>query len=113
MGPPEFTGGNGELEANTDATDTLLQWDRRNSPAETDENVGGMGAAITLQWGRRNSPAETSRNGHGGDHRRRRFNGAAGIHRRKPMAVVEDEIADTALQWGRRNSPAETPAQPG
>ena len=65
MGPPEFTGGN-------------LRRSRLIS------NV-----SATLQWGRRNSPAETPRPRRRACRSRRGFNGAAGIHRRKPDALGE------------------------
>ena len=38
----------------------------------------------------------------------KRFNGAAGIHRRKPRLIATSGAAVSTLQWGRRNSPAET-----
>ena len=61
----------------------LLQWGRRNYPAETSV-VSGMLVvyARQLQWGRRNYPAETSESRCGLVFPRR-FNGAAGITRRK------------------------------
>ena len=208
MGPPEFTGGNVFMPGLAQAVVDLLQWGRRNSPAETSAGAAGWtlvevasmgppeftggntlsvlfpscrqfeasmgppeftgGNAVVghvqrspptlLQWGRRNSPAETVPrlpraravparfNGAAGIHRRKppsyqvmgmvwagRFNGAAGIHRRKHLREVGlpqgrlhasmgppeftggnvsrllgDAVAVGRLQWGRRNSPAET-----
>ena len=183
MGPPEFTGGN-PVDPITDTRAlAVLQWGRRNSPAETaiahhgadlgirasmgpPEFTGGnrrrsghpLRCAVMLQWGRRNSPAETSRRPEAGssvehasmgppeftggnqrmiggareadplasmgppeftggnllDHGAApdgagRFNGAAGIHRRKPCSAPGGSPPDCRLQWGRRNSPAETP----
>ena len=109
MGPPEFTGGNGGVH------------DVRSvgSPAASmgpPEFTGGnfvenellpfLGA---LQWGRRNSPAETRGRAASGWRAARRFNGAAGIHRRKLETRAEILRAHSRpLQWGRRNSPAET-----
>ena len=134
MGPPEFTGGNFEQERLQASLDALLQWGRRNSPAETspdDRSDAGAGRCF---------------NGAAGIHRRKRvnmydtadtinigFNGAAGIHRRKPrdrptppsrsprasmgppeftggnrMHMRPPAPQALPLQWGRRNSPAET-----
>ena len=59
MGPPEFTGGNDVPDARYLPPADGLQWGRRNSPAETP-----TGAASSRRW-------------------KARFNGAAGIHRRK------------------------------
>ena len=63
----------------------MLQWGRRNSPAETSSGWSGRSAnASRLQWGRRNSPAETYSPSDFAIAIRSCFNGAAGIHRRKP-----------------------------
>ena len=45
--------------------------------------------------------------------RTHRFNGAAGIHRRKLGGETVFIARTAALQWGRRNSPAETQADDG
>ena len=90
----------------------MLQWGRRNYPAETSkcqfcgsrEATASMGPpelpggndstdlaaarAEALQWGRRNYPAETC--------------GRSSASRRRSRS----------LQWGRRNYPAETAAPP-
>ena len=132
MGPPEFTGGNPNIRSGTYDQIPTLQWGRRNSPAETRPAHADRRCPPELQWGRRNSPAETGLAAGAVRRRRRGFNGAAGIHRRKPggmdpfhttglasMGPPEftggnarligrvTEIA-SVLQWGRRNSPAET-----
>ena len=157
MGPPEFTGGNGVNAALIEQARDELQWGRRNSPAETcpvcraysrircasmgpPEFTGGNRApslpsisSTELQWGRRNSPAETPQQCHRLVVDDFRFNGAAGIHRRKhvPQRRPPDArrmasmgppeftggngtrgyvlpMPAGVLQWGRRNSPAET-----
>ena len=59
MGPPEFTGGNAGRVHAVMLTRRMLQWGRRNSPAETPGRSGPWFARPV------------------------RFNGAAGIHRRK------------------------------
>ena len=107
MGPPELPGGNAAIGCAGPAV-ALLQWGRRNYPAETAVRPGESspqpGASMgppelpggnsrprkirharneRLQWGRRNYPAETSR------------------------TVVVNAII-LVLQWGRRNYPAET-----
>ena len=87
MGPPELPGGN-EAEKRWELPQVIgLQWGRRNYPAETD-------AFIIYQTSERN-----------------RFNGAAGITRRK--LGIDVSLAEWAegLQWGRRNYPAETSSQ--
>ena len=59
MGPPEFTGGNLSFKVNYRIAPKMLQWGRRNSPAETrDETIAYLHDTFGLQW-------------------------AAGIHRRK------------------------------
>ena len=64
-----------------------------------------------LQWGRRNSPAETGAVRDGGRRRRHRFNGAAGIHRRKPEAIdraqAESVCFNGAAGIHRRKRPHE------
>ena len=135
-----------------------LQWGRRNYPAETStcmtlptkESGASMGPPelpggnrgwtpvglewdVRLQWGRRNYPAETPAPAAATGRPPRRFNGAAGITRRKQQVVVdtstevmiasmgppelpggnpvwgaEEETMEITLQWGRRNYPAET-----
>ena len=157
MGPPEFTGGN------LAAADAFVGGGAVASmgpPEFTGGNIARLlkvSVSSVLQWGRRNSPAETrggrtchrrsgSRfNGAAGIHRRKPgtvsagrsrrllasmgppeftggnpdiaaidcctikcFNGAAGIHRRKPTFRSLTPTRISALQWGRRNSPAET-----
>ena len=61
-----------------------------------------------LQWGRRNSPAETPAVRDAVDLPVGCFNGAAGIHRRKRTLGRSTTTTWHRLQWGRRNSPAET-----
>ena len=124
MGPPEFTGGNTRIFGWRFTETPMLQWGRRNSPAETPplghpwalrdvrasmgppEFTGGntMGSTSSststaaLQWGRRNSPAETGTGGAFTATPRQCFNGAAGIHRRKPVGGPEaaDPVSDAA-----------------
>ena len=109
MGPPEFTGGNDSVQDVSETVELVLQWGRRNSPAETRRRVRTRIAV------------------------RRRFNGAAGIHRRKRSerdrgpdrcrnasmgppeftggngrCCAQSTSTTSTLQWGRRNSPAET-----
>ena len=85
MGPPELPGGNPYQRRWIEDPAPVLQWGRRNYPAETykGRNILLENADV-LQWGRRNYPAET------------RLTGAQS----GSSAVV--------LQWGRRNYPAET-----
>ena len=59
---------------------SALQWGRRNYPAETSQADGRM----ALQWGRRNYPAETDAPSLVSARSAVCFNGAAGITRRKP-----------------------------
>ena len=111
MGPPELPGGNIWFDAPIRAGQTVLQWGRRNYPAETCAAPGRCGATSA------------------------RFNGAAGITRRKPLSDLAAEVIffiasmgppelpggnglqhglqhrhRLGLQWGRRNYPAETTA---
>ena len=134
MGPPELPGGNRRHAPPQDTPLCLLQWGRRNYPAETCAvAVGTDPLPPELQWGRRNYPAETTRIPARHFLRRCCFNGAAGITRRKrdvthsntdtllqasmgppelPGGNIDSEapVAPSAsrLQWGRRNYPAET-----
>ena len=111
MGPPEFTGGNLFRKASDNSAINLLQWGRRNSPAETETGTrpglhtparfnGAAGIHRRKPGGDRSDPGHpghasmgppefTGGNVVDGGHRRRsaaRFNGAAGIHRRKQVA---------------------------
>ena len=87
MGPPEFTGGNRRRKHHSIPTQSGLQWGRRNSPAETTRRRAGWPwTRAGLQWGRRNSPAETPAPPTPKPLLLAGFNGAAGIHRRKPAA---------------------------
>ena len=87
-----------------------LQWGRRNSPAETyNESMRPSGSRYPLQWGRRNSPAETA------DRRRvspTRIESLQWGRRNSPAETATDQRGcrptPRLLQWGRRNSPAET-----
>ena len=84
MGPPELPGGNFVI---------WVVWTRRTS---------------SLQWGRRNYPAETPGRTRTCAPTALRFNGAAGITRRKPTGAPASPTSGSTLQWGRRNYPAET-----
>ena len=113
MGPPELPGGNTLKSISAETDSSSLQWGRRNYPAET------LGALV----------------GHPGEVWR--FNGAAGITRRKlahrqgkrrrgdqasmgppelPGGNMQEtkptRTRDGELQWGRRNYPAETSPVP-
>ena len=109
MGPPELPGGNSACAARYFSASPRLQWGRRNYPAET---AGGR---------HQGGPPEPRFNGAAGITRRKQskhllllsfnnsFNGAAGITRRKPARpLVRWYQFNAALQWGRRNYPAET-----
>ena len=104
--PAETWGMGGERERRA----PKLQWGRRNSPAETSAMPPAVGDGRPLQWGRRNSPAETGSPPADQERLPLRFNGAAGIHRRKRDKVLHYGTPLPPLQWGRRNSPAETVA---
>ena len=108
MGPPELPGGNSRPGVPSVVATCPLQWGRRNYPAETTIDRSSTVARATLQWGRRNYPAETrvavTLLGQGSN----RFNGAAGITRRKPRLSSCWQTRGYRLQWGRRNYPAET-----
>ena len=84
MGPPELPGGNTVQLIPDRLEQPLLQWGRRNYPAET----CGRWPARRCRW--------------------TGFNGAAGITRRKPACAAGAPREFAALQWGRRNYPAET-----
>ena len=84
MGPPEFTGGNAFGYACLRA--------RHEASMGPPEFTGGN----ACRTGRTSTPRLWC------------FNGAAGIHRRKPCSVSTTERRRSRLQWGRRNSPAET-----
>src|SRR6185437_7698698 len=96
----------------------------------------GRGRGPLLQWGRRPTPTETSAawawrcrrtrfNGAAGLRRRRQlrrtrpsrstrtgFNGAAGLRRRRLDEVIGALSEDLPLQWGRRPTPTETAWRP-
>ena len=163
MGPPELPGGNFKLFEGDREVLRVLQWGRRNYPAETagergrgsGRSRGFNGAAgitrrkqagalaaesgavrasmgppelpggnmrgyhpvrfqlSTLQWGRRNYPAETTSTTRIHALTTPRFNGAAGITRRKQKRwELPQVIGKSVLQWGRRNYPAETSPHP-
>ena len=60
MGPPELPGGNTIAAIIRPIGVAMLQWGRRNYPAETPGRGGDRRhQARMLQWGRRNYPAET------------------------------------------------------
>ena len=84
MGPPELPGGNDY--------NNLTEFEQK----------------FMLQWGRRNYPAETRRRLPRRKPGPKRFNGAAGITRRKQVSSSPSSTARSSLQWGRRNYPAET-----
>ena len=85
MGPPELPGGNLNVAFGADLMKRMLQWGRRNYPAETwNLRVKHRDRIVALQWGRRNYPAETKCAVKEGCASRSCFNGAAGITRRKP-----------------------------
>ena len=64
MGPPELPGGNTTVSPLAMFVTFLLQWGRRNYPAETlKEAAADLQTAEKLQWGRRNYPAETPADG--------------------------------------------------
>ena len=113
MGPPELPGGNLPSGAATSAG-----WSKGFNGAAgiTRRKLthGPMDAPVTivLQWGRRNYPAETRRSTTCRWRGRRGFNGAAGITRRKLPQVASSSQAAMLLQWGRRNYPAETLPDP-
>ena len=87
----------------------MLQWGRRNYPAETPFPGRDDGPyTLALQWGRRNYPAETTYFRGSAEAEPGRFNGAAGITRRKRSPKPAIPTAPSSLQWGRRNYPAET-----
>ena len=89
MGPPELPGGNPTRIVFLPPAQEMLQWGRRNYPAET------------FHRSLRRPGNEC------------RFNGAAGITRRKLRGVDGSAAPNTSLQWGRRNYPAETAVRPG
>ena len=86
MGPPEFTGGNPPDPVVLAPLTRVLQWGRRNSPAETTGRVVHSGQSDS-ERASMGPPEFTGGNRHG-----------------KHVA-----LAPILLQWGRRNSPAETP----
>jgi len=112
-----------------------LQWGRRLSSTETDDERFSRERYPALQWGRRLSSTETRQgadpttavelgfNGAVDSHRRRRrvapratctgssFNGAVDSHRRRRRLRVAELGEATALQWGRRLSSTETPSR--
>ena len=109
MGPPELPGGN-PVDPHLGAMlGLMLQWGRRNYPAETArnrdrvvaENDASMGPP-ELPGGNRCLPMRTLVFSCCG------FNGAAGITRRKLDPFGAIKYIGTMLQWGRRNYPAET-----
>ena len=108
MGPPELPGGNPAATLRSGRRCSPLQWGRRNYPAETD----GVDAVQPLHSLASMGPPELP----GGNAALvattrmvpRRFNGAAGITRRKPVAPSTSTVSVAVLQWGRRNYPAET-----
>ena len=87
MGPPELPGGNRPQRADRLCAPVLLQWGRRNYPAETvltshpaeNSAYASMGPP-ELPGG--NSPATRAPRAHSNG-----FNGAAGITRRKQVAI--------------------------
>src|SRR5262245_41811563 len=64
-----------------------LQWGRRRSPTETVATPSGGWAQVTLQWGRRRAPTETAPRARTAPAALRCFNGAVGVHRRRPVAA--------------------------
>ena len=116
---------------------SVLQWGRRNSPAET---LLKLNLVVNLQYASMGPPEFTGGNTTPAGRSRcslTRFNGAAGIHRRKrPKMILRGGLHGIAsmgppeftggnsqrsrsrsgrerwLQWGRRNSPAETSGSP-
>ena len=118
MGPPELPGGNPGSAEWGQVEGALLQWGRRNYPAETSPIAPtDPRSHRALQWGRRNYPAETRvscapergfagasmgppelpggnrRAARSPGRRDRSFNGAAGITRRKRPAYPEPPYA--------------------
>ena len=91
--------------------DVLLQWGRRNYPAETHQSaMMEVFNVFGLQWGRRNYPAETVLL----DLLRLQFAFPLQWGRRNYPAETHGHarlvcVPDDELQWGRRNYPAETP----
>ena len=63
----------------------LLQWGRWFTPAETRPPTAPPAAHCRLQWGRWFTPAETPPPGPSLAPLSSGFNGAAGLHQRKPM----------------------------
>ena len=76
----------------------------------TSGNCAECGAYLppgSLQWGRWFTPAETERpRRHAGSWKG--FNGAAGLHQRKPSSRCAPTTSGPRLQWGRWFTPAET-----
>ena len=133
MGPPELPGGNlGSQDPCRSRDDASMGPPELPGGNQFDEKLQ-VARKLMLQWGRRNYPAETRGRATAGRAGLGRFNGAAGITRRK-RAEVPSQVGDRALasmgppelpggnvssarmlprstsmlQWGRRNYPAET-----
>ena len=131
MGPLVYTSGSfRDIVENRDELE-VLQWGRWFTPAEAFPDteitrraleasmgplvytsgswVGGneLSARQKLQWGRWFTPAEaeTVTPNRAGPHSC--FNGAAGLHQRKPLAKSSGQVAYSPLQWGRWFTPAE------
>ena len=81
MGPPALTGGWTEDVLLTPGS-SWLQWGRRLSPADGSFASVQDSGPRSLQWGRRLSPADGALRRADLQRDRRRFNGAAGSHRR-------------------------------
>ena len=89
MGPPELPGGNGDADSEEGHRAPLLQWGRRNYPAETTPARIPPPRCARASMGPPELPG-----GNRGTSRRRctpfpSFNGAAGITRRKRFGLVD------------------------
>ena len=108
MGPPAFAGGNACRRAASTAG-AGLQWGHRLSPVETSLPSASPADFGSLQWGHRLSPVETACCRRSRRRVSRRFNGATGFRRWKPVcAYLTERAGKGALQWGHRLSPVET-----
>ena len=136
MGPPEFTGGNPRTSSWSHVVALMLQWGRRNSPAETGAQAFAVACVLLASMG---PPEFTGGNLLIALQARRRAAASMGPPeftggnpcavpagstptRRASMGPPEftggnacnsnaRRNARAALQWGRRNSPAETTTQ--
>ena len=111
MGPLVYTSGNAEERVRALLAEEL-QWGRWFTPAETglalfawvEASDASMGPLVYTSGNsiRTEAPPTPSHS----------FNGAAGLHQRKPALPTRSRAPPMRLQWGRWFTPAETDPSP-